>query len=356
MDIQEFASKKRIPLIGNFELTRKCPLNCLICYNERKKEMPEMNYEQIVTIINELADMGCFHINLTGGDPLIRSDFCNIYKQIVLKGMFPSVETSLVFLPEEVVELFSLHHPEKLFVSLYAFNNEVYQKATDSNIDVVIPLNNILTLKNKGIDLTIRTPVTVINLNQVGLIADFARQNGLKYTPTCKIFWKQNGEKCDSYRCSSDMIKEYLDKNPIYEMLYQEALLLETKGPEKKTCKTGIYDFNINPYGQLNFCITFWKPEYDLLTSSMREAWEKWYPMFRRSDEDYCLAKEIFSNGEQCPWGKIYSDPDFDTSKSLIEHARELIDNYKNLRFSDEFIMKKLKLAEVAYEEINKNK
>lgn len=356
MDIQEFALEKRIPLIGNFELTRKCPLNCLICYNERKKDVPEMTLTQIKSIINQLAEMGCFHINLTGGDPLIRNDFVEIYKHIVSQGMFPSVETSLVILPETVIELFSLHHPEKLFVSLYAFHNDIYQKATNSNIDVKVPIKHILSLKNKGIDLTIRTPVTIINLNQIGLIAKFARQNDIRYIPTCKIFWKQNGDKCDCYRCTSDMIKPFMNQDPIYEILYHEAILLEMKGPEKKTCKTGIYDFNVNPYGQLNFCITFWKPEYDLLSSSMMEAWNKWYPMFRRSEGDYCLAKELFSDGVKCPWGKIYSDPEFDTSRSLIDYAREAIDKYRNNGISDECIMEKLKLTEDSFVEINKSR
>ena len=74
MNIQEFASKNRIPIIGNFELTRKCPLNCLICYNDRKIGVPEMGVEQIYSIIDQLAELGCLYINLTGGVPFVRGD------------------------------------------------------------------------------------------------------------------------------------------------------------------------------------------------------------------------------------------------------------------------------------------
>ena len=83
----------RIPVIGNFELTRRCPLNCVICYNERKQKR-ELTTEEILNILNQIADAGCIHINFTGGDPLTRADFADIYKHAIRLGMFPYI-TSL---------------------------------------------------------------------------------------------------------------------------------------------------------------------------------------------------------------------------------------------------------------------
>ena len=345
MNIQEFASKNRIPIIGNFELTRKCPLNCLICYNDRKIGVPEMGVEQIFSIIYQLAELGCLYINLTGGDPLVRGDFESIYEYIISKGICPSVESSLVYLPQRLIELFKKRSPDYFSISLYGVDKEIYQKATQSRADVKRVLQNIRILKETGTNFRLRTPVTKINLNQVGKIAEFAKELDIQYRPTCKIFWKQNGEKCNQYRCTSREIEPYLTEDPVYRLLYEESLVLETTGPKKKHCGTGIYDFNINPYGELNFCITFWKPEYNLLTGSFKDAWNSWYPIFRRSDNDYCLAKELFSDGVTCPWGRIYTDDSFDTSKSLINHAKERIRELKEKGSTDYEIESKLKLS-----------
>ena len=40
----------RIPVIGNFELTRRCPLNCVICYNERKQKR-ELTTDEVKKVL-----------------------------------------------------------------------------------------------------------------------------------------------------------------------------------------------------------------------------------------------------------------------------------------------------------------
>lgn len=315
---------RRIPLIGNFELTRKCPLNCLICYNERKKKR-ELNTKEVLDILDQLAEAGCLHINFTGGDPLIREDFPAIYNYAINLGMIPSVESELVYLSDSAKKVMVDTPPHILNVSVYAVDDVYFRLVTRTDISATKVLHNIKELYNAGVPIRVRTPITKLNISQAGQIARFCRELGVPYKPTTQIFWTQSGVRRDDFRCTPECILLNNDGDPIYEYLLKMTRKLWEGPIVKCSCDTGISDFNISAYGELNFCITFWKPEYDLLNGSFKDAWENWYPLFRRAEDNYCLGKVLFGDGKDCPWGLLYSDPDVDTAKSLIEHARDKI-------------------------------
>lgn len=355
MNIIEALEKgKRIPLIGNFELTRKCPFNCLICYNERKDKR-ELNTDEVLSILRQIADAGCVHINFTGGDPLIRSDFPKIYKSAVDLGLFPSVESELVYLSADVKNVLCEYPPHAFSVSVYATDDEVLHAVTRSNFSAHQILDHVTELVEANVPVRIRTPLTTLNINQAGKIARFCRKLGIPYNPTTKIFWTQDGVRRDFYRCSPNCVKENSDGDQIYDYLYELTSKLCNAPVVKHTCDTGISDFNISAYGEINYCITFWKPEYDLLTGSFQDAWENWYPHFRRPEENYCLGKTLWGDGKTCPWGYLYSHPEIDTSKSLLVHAKEKICSLEQSGFTQDEICIKLGIDDRALQIIMDN-
>lgn len=352
MDISKvLCGNSRIPIIGNFELTRKCPLNCVICYNERKQKR-ELSTNEILNLLDQIADAGCIHINFTGGDPLTRVDFPDIYKHAIELGMFPSLESELVYLTDDVKRILCEYPPHILSVSLYAADDDVFRIVTRTKFSADRVFSHVKELSAAGIPIRARTPLTKLNIGQAGKIARFCRELGIVYNPTTKIFWTQGGSRMDDLRCSPDCVKENSDGDPIYDYLYSLTEKLWNKPVVKRSCETGISDFNISAYGEMNFCITFWKPEYDLLSGSFADAWNNWYPLFRRQEGDYCLGKALFGNGENCPWGCLYSNPEIDTSKSLFEHAKDRINDMQCRGLSLQEICNQLNISEEALDAI----
>lgn len=73
--------KNRIPLDGSIELTKRCNLSCIHCYyNYEFEEEEEMSFKEISSLLNEISQAGCFWLLITGGEPLLRKDFLDIYK------------------------------------------------------------------------------------------------------------------------------------------------------------------------------------------------------------------------------------------------------------------------------------
>lgn len=79
---------KRVPLTVIFNVTDRCNLQCDYCYADYyKRENEILSLKEILRVIDELSDMGCRRISLSGGEPLLRKDIGDIVGYIKRKKM-----------------------------------------------------------------------------------------------------------------------------------------------------------------------------------------------------------------------------------------------------------------------------
>ncbi len=76
------------PICLTWELTYACNLACIHCLSSSGRRDPaELSTEQCLAVIDELARMQVFYVNIGGGEPTIRSDFFNIIDHAVASGV-----------------------------------------------------------------------------------------------------------------------------------------------------------------------------------------------------------------------------------------------------------------------------
>ena len=63
-------------------VTKRCNLNCSYCGACNEKDDTELTAEQIEKIVRAFADCGITKVRLTGGEPLVRKDICDIAERI----------------------------------------------------------------------------------------------------------------------------------------------------------------------------------------------------------------------------------------------------------------------------------
>ena len=76
--------------IGNvhWSLTGHCNYRCRHCYMRAPHQiLPQPSLEKCLEIADEIADCGVTYVSLTGGEPLIRSDFLDIIDRILERDM-----------------------------------------------------------------------------------------------------------------------------------------------------------------------------------------------------------------------------------------------------------------------------
>jgi len=131
------SAKLRIPLSGSLELTRHCNLSCIHCYATDSSgdilpgdsRQREMETTKILSVIDEICEAGCLYLLITGGEPLLRKDFPEIYRYAKRKGLVITVFSNGILIKEEIIELFKVLPPHVVEISLYGATAETYEKS-----------------------------------------------------------------------------------------------------------------------------------------------------------------------------------------------------------------------------------
>lgn len=83
------------------ELTHRCPLHCVYCSNPVKMENRELATDTWKRVIQEAGALGCWHLHLTGGEPLARKDTEELVRAGREAGLYVNLITSGLGLSQE---------------------------------------------------------------------------------------------------------------------------------------------------------------------------------------------------------------------------------------------------------------
>jgi pyrroloquinoline quinone biosynthesis protein E len=105
--IPEDASRARPPQLGRplwllLELTYRCPLHCVFCYNptEISRISQELSTDEWLRVLREARALGAVQLGLSGGEPLARDDLEVLVAEAHRLGFYTNLITSGVGLTE----------------------------------------------------------------------------------------------------------------------------------------------------------------------------------------------------------------------------------------------------------------
>jgi cyclic pyranopterin phosphate synthase len=215
------------PLLNlRIAVTQRCNLRCDYCHKEGEDNCAqgtaeEMTFDEIVRIARIAVSLGISRIKLTGGEPLMRKDICEIVKGIAaipdLKDLSMTTNgTMLGFLAQE------LHTCglRRVNISLPTLNAETYAKLTEGILENA--LEGVKTAVEAGFCPVKLNMVILngINVDTVPEMMDFARQTGA----ILQLIELDPMNVDDAYYST---YHKFLNEHE--EMLRQKALKIETR-------------------------------------------------------------------------------------------------------------------------------
>jgi len=174
------------PLLNlRISITQRCNIHCAYCHREGEVQRAnasaeKMTLEEIVKIAKTAISLGITRIKLTGGEPLMRKDVCEVVKAIAeISGLRDlSMTTNGIMLDTLAKPLFTAGL-KRVNISLPTLNPETYTKLTGGKLE------NALA----GIKAAVETGFCPVKLNMVvlrgvnvvdvGEMIDFARELGV---------------------------------------------------------------------------------------------------------------------------------------------------------------------------------
>jgi radical SAM protein with 4Fe4S-binding SPASM domain len=328
------AARKHVPMFGTFELTARCNFSCKMCYvhtvaSQAVAAPPpkELSAKEWLHLAEEARESGMLYLLLTGGEPLIRSDFTEIYTELSKMGFMVFLNTNASLLDDKYAELLAKYPPTATAVTLYGADRETCGKVCgnpdffDQTIRGLERLAQIPTL------LEVRTTFIKDNMHQLDQLREIANRYTHRYAINPHVFKAMPGviSYADECRMSVAELYDLSDRNRIYYRdlnAKKEAMRAVTgetvpqkidahlKGkrdngmnvpPAAITCLASKAVFWISCDGRMLPCGTFVKPYTLPLEEGFQAAWDRLPGLYMDLKyPDKCLACEYFDHCPNC--------------------------------------------------------
>ncbi len=273
------------------ELTYGCNLRCVHCYNPThiaKKE--EMKTEKIISIFKELREEGSLSLILTGGEMFTRKDFFELLTSAKEEGFAVTLKTNGTFIREEIADRLRSLLPLRIELSLYGATQETYEKVTRVPGSFSKCILGIERLIQRKIPLTLILPAITVNVEEVGKMRSMAKEWGVRAVTTAVISPRSDGSlEPLAYRLDPERAAQIL-QGPL-PLFYHKPSAKEEENPRRwkgrMNCQAAQNACAITPYGEMNFCVSFPLPKYNLMKGSIREGWRflrDWFDTHAKKD------------------------------------------------------------------------
>ena len=288
--LDEKARKAGVPLGGQFELTPLCNFSCRMCYVHLEKEQlgkaSLLTTEQWKDLIFQAWKAGMLQATLTGGECLAYPGFKEIYLYLQELGCKVAVLTNGYLLDDEMACFFEKHQPVNIQITLYGWNDDVYERVTGRRAFTTVA-NNIRNLINKGVSVSLTlTPNRYLGEDALETLRVAYELCGhVTINPKLTLPREETGRTGIGDEADPELyvrlfrLKAELNGQPAGEPF--EGELPEPGGPCRECaehgmkCGGGRSSFAVDWKGNMTFCNSLEAVKCNPLEEGFQNAWKK---------------------------------------------------------------------------------
>jgi MoaA/NifB/PqqE/SkfB family radical SAM enzyme len=161
------------PLTVHAELTYSCNWRCVFCYNPRHFDLKRMSGEEWLAVLDDLRTLGTLTVALTGGEPLTHPDFFDIAAGARERSFAIRIFTNGTLIKDQATAArIAALNPLSVELSIHGATAETHDKVTAKAGSFEAMLAAIARLRETGVTLLLKAPVTNLNEHEVeGIVA-----------------------------------------------------------------------------------------------------------------------------------------------------------------------------------------
>ncbi|MCQ2789068.1 MAG: radical SAM protein [bacterium] len=165
----------------DWEITSKCNLPCVACEYRDASIDEDLTYEEIISVCNQISQMGCKAIKLTGGDIFLMKKWDKILIHLKKLGMSIEIETSGVNVDEGVLKILKTIGIKRLIFRLDSVSERLtlLERGLDHFPQKLIETINLAS--DYGIISGVITTLSLLSLNELPLIYNLILNSNAKF-------------------------------------------------------------------------------------------------------------------------------------------------------------------------------
>ncbi|MBU7007237.1 radical SAM protein [Phosphitispora fastidiosa] len=323
-----YAAQRHVPLGGTFELTPRCNLSCKMCYVRLdNRQMEQIGRERTaaewIALAKEAVKAGTLNLLVTGGEPLLREDFAEIYTALTMMGFVITLNTNATLITPEILKLFKKYPPTATNVTLYGAGPQTYQSVCGNPEAFDATVRGLEMLTEVATALEVRTTFIRDNMHELDALRAIANRYTKRFGINVTVNKAVRGACSDVEGCRLTPAQMFdLDEA---NAAYYRALNSDTEAALERNMETDNfvqvkeYGFDLPPKiitclaaksmywitwdGKMLPCGSFVTPFTLPFEEGFRQAWDRLPTLF----EDILLPEECqkceYANGRcaNCP-------------------------------------------------------
>lgn len=272
-DIYTKAEQMSIPINIHLELTYRCNLKCVHCYCVEDKQKQELSYEEVVNLLDQLAQAGGLFLTLTGGEVFTRRDFFDIAFYAKKKKFATRIFTNGTLIDEYAADRLAELNPLSVEFSLYGTNADVHDGVTGVKGSFVKLRQTIDLLKKRNITIFLKTVVMKQNLKECKGLVRLGKELGAHSRFNFEVTPKNDGSTEPlKYRLGDDELFRFVSGDIPQRWEYVE-IPPHAEAIKRQTCSPARNGCAISPYGDVYPCAQLILPIGNVREKSFAEIW-----------------------------------------------------------------------------------
>jgi MoaA/NifB/PqqE/SkfB family radical SAM enzyme len=339
----------RLPLEGRLDLTYRCNNNCLHCWLKVLPEDPvrkrELSFDRIRRIVDESRALGTRQWSISGGEPMLRPDFPEIFEYVTAKAVSYALNTNGTLITPKIAGL--LKRRGSKMVSLYGATKETYDHVTRNPGGFEQLMQGFRYLREAGAGFIVQLVPMKDNWHEWERMIELARSLSGQwrigapwlYLSSCRnpdVNARISGQRLDP----RDVVR--LDRPDLSFEESDAHRCGHTEGDGRlfADCIARRRDFHIDPYGTMSFCSFLKEPSmrYDLVRGTVCEGWEEFIPSLASREfgvEEYRANCGSCDLRKDCRWCAVYGWLEHGRFSAPVAYLCEVA--RENRRFKDEW-------------------
>ena len=230
----------------------------------------ELTAKDWVFLAREAVANGTVFLLLTGGEPLLRPDFFDIYEPIRAMGLSLVLFTNGTLLTREVARRLASRPPNRLEITLYGASQSAYETITGVPGSYARCVAGMDSLRSAGVPFSLKTTLNNHNIAELDAMKAMAREWGVVFAPSWLVTPRRDRkESClAAYRLQPHQVVALEAAQP-----WDTAPAPHPAGAF--SCHAGTASYVVNAAGEMNVCMDLPRPAARVLECGFRAAWER---------------------------------------------------------------------------------
>jgi len=169
------------PLMVVWNITNKCNLRCIHCYQDAGNNGTELTLEEKFDAMDQLSEAGCIFLTFSGGEPLLTDDIFDILKYAKEKDMIIRILTNGTLITKDVANKISRIGVDIVSVSLDGAKKGTHDKIRGIPGSYERVIQGIKNCVKEEIPVHMSMTLTQYNYQEIDEVIELSKNLGINF-------------------------------------------------------------------------------------------------------------------------------------------------------------------------------